>query len=480
MMPGIGRDACCLLPLALPLLGCGAEPSVPDGQPNIVLLVADDLGWNDVGYHGSECVTPNIDRLAAEGVQLDRFTTMAICSPTRMGLLTGRYPIRWGLMSTVIRPWDTAGLPPEEETLAEMLAELGYARRALVGKWHVGHGSRDQHPLSQGFTEFYGHYNGAVDYFDHSREGEVDWHRGFEDVDEPGQYTTNLITDEAVRFIDEGAADSPYFLFVSFNAPHYPLQAPAEYLEQAQGIEGESRRRFAAMVRCMDDGIGRILEAVDRTERAENTLVWFLSDNGGDEHYGADNAPLRGEKPSVFDGGIRVPAAVRWPAGGLEGGRPIFGDTSYIDVFPTLRAAASAGDSVESRARTLDGVNLLPYLQDRAACPQRDLFAFTSLNKGPASGGEALSVTTAEWKLLRFGPSPSKDPTGASASLALFRIREDPGETQDLAASRPRVVLDLLERLRAFRALQPANPPPRSSATAPTGWRAPPRWRIPH
>ncbi len=458
------------------LLGCGTESPPAGRPPNIVLIVADDLGWNDVGYHGSAITTPNIDRLAAEGVELHRFYTMVNCSPTRMGLLTGRYPIRWGMMNTVIRPWEAAGLPPAEETIPEMLADLGYEHRALVGKWHVGHGSREQHPLRQGFTEFYGHYNGSIDYFDHTREGQVDWHRGFESVDENGQYTTDLITDEAVRFIEAHRSGPPFFLFVSFNAPHFPMQAPRRYMDRVSHIEGEKRRLYAAMVSCMDDGIGRIMAALDEGDLTQDSLVWFLSDNGGSRQYGASNAPLRGEKASVFEGGVRVPAAVRWPGGGLAGGRRVTGTTGYVDVFPTLRAAAGA----QSSAPSLDGVDLLPYLRESAPEPGRDWYTFTSLNVELAGrGGEGMAVTTPEWKLVRHGPRLTRDPDGTAGSVALFRIREDPHEKQNVAARHPDVVQDLLAKLRKFRALQPARALVPSSVQSPSGWRAPPQWRLP-
>ncbi|MGB2823203.1 MAG: sulfatase-like hydrolase/transferase, partial [Phycisphaerae bacterium] len=284
---------------AVTLLGrpvFGAENRMR-GKPDIVIIVADDLGWNDVGYHGSEIKTPHIDRIAAEGVQLDRFYACPICSPTRAGLMTGRWPLRFGIMRAVIPPWRDYGLPPEEETLPEMLARAGYKRRGCFGKWHLGHSNRRFHPIDQGFTHFYGCYNGAIDYFTHMREGELDWHRQYAPAREEG-YSTTLLAQEAAKFIADSPADpstgsgrtEPFFCYLPFNAPHTPLQAPPEYLQKYAHLKGQ-RQKFAAMVACMDDGIGRVLRALDEKGIADNTIVLFFSDNGGGP--GASNTPLR-------------------------------------------------------------------------------------------------------------------------------------------------------------------------------------------
>jgi arylsulfatase B len=219
--------------------------------PNLVLIVADDLGWMDVGYHGAEIPTPNIDRIVREGVELDRFYTTPICSPTRAGLLTGVYPIRFGLQRLSVKAWHERGLPPEAQTIAEALEPGGYERRGLIGKWHLGRARREFHPLEQGFTHFYGHYNGGIEYSSHLSLGALDWHRQYELSEEPG-YSTRLIGAEAVRFVEESPADEPFFLMVSFNAIHAPDEAPAEALERvAQRARGK-RRMKAAMTACID------------------------------------------------------------------------------------------------------------------------------------------------------------------------------------------------------------------------------------
>ncbi|MEZ5367470.1 MAG: sulfatase-like hydrolase/transferase, partial [Bryobacterales bacterium] len=293
--------------------------SLAAAPPNVVLIVSDDQGWNDVGFHGGEIRTPNLDRIASQGVELNRFYACPVCSPTRAGLATGRYPIRFGMQRAVCRPFLDVGVPPEEETVAEMLGRAGYAARGAVGKWHIGHSRLRYHPLRQGFTFFYGHYNGNIDYFTHMRDGELDWHRGFDSSYDEG-YSTDLIADEAVRFIEEQAGgESPFFLYVPFNAPHAPLQVPAKWLDDYASIGDKDRRTYAAMVAAMDAGVGRILEALDRTGVTNDTLVWFFSDNGGPGT--GDNTPLRAGKGTVYEGGVRVAAALRWPGKVRAGGK---------------------------------------------------------------------------------------------------------------------------------------------------------------
>jgi arylsulfatase A-like enzyme len=310
-----------------------------------------------------------------------------------MGLLTGRWPIRWGMMHSVVRPWETAGLPPEEETLAELLAWEGYARRAFVGKWHLGHARRDLHPLRQGFTEFYGHYNGQIDYFTHVSRGEVDWHRDFEPLDETGV--------------------------------------------------------------------------------AEDTIVWFLSDNGGVESEGASNDPLREEKRTPYEGGVRVPAIVRWPRGGLDGGRVSDALVGYIDVAPTLRRMIGARRPV---FRRFDGSDVLDVLRGRSREPRREWFTY--YYRHWSFTPEHTAITTNTWKLVRHGWSILMDPD-FETPVELYRIRDDPTESTDVAESHPEVVHELLCRLFAYRSLQPEGSVPFGYPQAPSGWRAPAHWEIP-
>lgn len=443
------------------------------GPPNIVILLADDLGWNDVGYHGAPIETPRIDQLAREGVELDRFYAQPICTPTRAALLTGRSPLRSGLVFGVTRPWDYFGLPQNEYLLSESLRAAGY-QTAIVGKWHLGHSHVMQTPIRRGFDHFYGHLLGALDYYEHSRFGGIDWQRDGETLHEEG-YSTDLIGKEAARIIAERDPAKPLFLYVPFNAPHSPMQAPKELvdhyaaissepnlrahaefiesvavrlgipIEEAAGIldpSGEAPRAvFAAMVHSMDLAIGRILDALDTAGIADDTLVLFFSDNGGHVSLGASNAPLRGEKSTVFEGGIRVPAAVRWPAG-LEGGRRVSQTITVLDVFPTLVAATNTS---AQNALAFDGVNRWPQIQ--GAEPVAPGEVFFGVN-GVVGRQEALRFD--RWKLVRALGFEGETPT-----IMLFDVESDPLEKTDLAGEQPERTADLLARLDRWVGLYP-------------------------
>lgn len=461
--------------LALALLGplghrqsSAQERGATRELPNVVILVADDLGWADVGYHSGQVSTPNIDRLAREGLRLERFYAAPVCSPTRAGLMTGRYPDRFGMRSGVVQPTRMHGLPPEEETIAEVLARAGYTRRAAIGKWHLGHSSTRYHPLQQGFTHFYGHYNGAVDYFTHKRDGELDWHRDYASSYDQG-YSTDLLAQEAVRFIRESPRDKPFLLYLAWNAVHSPMQAKREHLDRhgydpAAGIfredtggqqEGERdrasygrigngntiRQTYLGMLDGLDEGIGRVLDALDQRGIAENTLVLFMSDNGGAPRFGGNNEPLRGAKHSVYEGGVRVAALARWPAR-YTGGRQIDDVLAYIDVLPTLRGVVGAS---APPAHPLDGVDVSDVLTGTRPASDRPLYL----------GGDA--VVTREWKLV---------------GDQLFAIARDPSETTDVAARHPDVAARLEKELVRFRAME--TPPSETGR-----FTTPPEWSIP-
>jgi len=467
-------------------------------KPNVVIIVADDLGWADVSFHGNEILTPNIHRLAAEGVELNRFYVCPVCSPTRAGLMTGRYPIRFGLMRAVIPPWRKGGLDPEEVTLADVLAGAGYKHRGAFGKWHLGHSSIRYHPLRRGFTEFVGHYNGAIDYFTHEREGELDWHRDYDSNYDQG-YSTDLIAEAAAGFIDRHAGDdSPFLCYVPFNAPHGPLQAKEEDLKAYEHLAavgpgakagGSSRKQarkpaghggkgrgrsprqtLAAMISSLDQGVGRILDALDDNGIAGGTLVWFFSDNGG---VGAgDNRPLRAGKATVFEGGIRVAAALRWPDR-VPAGRKITAPVACIDILPTLMRIAGVEDH---GGKPLDGIDILDLVTGRQDRTDRDLYSYIG-QQGEAT--EQLALIEPEWKLVVTGPKvtdPSADDT--KRQVLLFRIAEDPYEVNDVAAEHPGVVERMYRKLKAFRGLQPPGAvPPYNQRDG--EFKAPREWKIP-
>jgi arylsulfatase B len=487
-----------LLPAALVLfavglltISCGgpapeSAESNAAGKPNIVILLADDLGFNDVGFHSGNIPTPNIDRIAREGVELNRFYVAPVCSPTRAGLMTGRYPIRFGLMRAVIPPWRDFGLDTSEVTLPEVLAKAGYEHRAIFGKWHLGHSSIKYHPLRRGFTEFVGHYNGAIDFFTHAREGELDWHDGYEASHEQG-YSTDLIAGHATRFIRAHAGENePFLLYVPFNAVHSPFQAKPEDLSAYENLApvggrpepGQTaellanRRILGAMNEALDQAVGQILDTLDESGIADNTLVWFFSDNGGVGGVG-DNAPLRGQKASVWEGGIRVASAVRWPKGGIAGGRKTGAPLANVDILPTLMSAAGVA---EHGGKPLDGIDALYILRGTAEAMERDVYSFIGQQ---SEDDEQVAVIEPEWKLVVRG-APVAGPKAApeKSQKFLFRIADDPNEENDFAAQHPEVVERLMRKAIEFRSLQPLNPVPVYSQGR-EGFKAPPEWAIP-
>lgn len=356
--------------------GCISAQGEENDKMNVVIILADDLGWGDVGFHGSKIMTPNLDKLASKGIEMTRFYTAPVSSPTRAGLMTGRYPNRFGIRETVIPPWRDFGLDTEQETIADLLAKAGYSNQAIIGKWHLGHSQKKYYPLERGFTHFYGHLNGAIDYFTHERENELDWHRNWDSSYDKG-YSTDLITNEAVNCINEYSKDkNPFLLYVAYNAPHTPLQAKPEdlalYTDNPEGLTKKEKKiaTFSAMVTCMDRGIGRIMNTLKENGIEENTLVIFFSDNGAEPNGGGTNAPLRGSKFTEWDGGVRVPAIISYPAK-FGGGRKIDQVTGFVDIVPTLCAMLSVSCKAD---RPFDGMDISPLLTGKTKTLKRDFY----------------------------------------------------------------------------------------------------------
>lgn len=441
-------------------------------KPNIVIILADDLGWADVGFHGSNIMTPNLDELAREGIILNRYYTTPVCTPTRAGLMTGRYPDRYGLRATVIPPWSDFGLDTSEVFISNMLQQAGYTHRAAIGKWHLGHAKRKFLPLQRGFSHFYGAYNGAFDYFTHKREGELDWHRGEEPSYDKG-YATDLITDEAVKCIKEySREEAPFFLYVAYNAPHGPLQAKKEDLllygydegrpsfgrNNGYGRGNTRRQTYSAMVTAMDRGIGAILSALKEAGVDENTLVLFHSDNGA-APGGGSSGKLKGRKFHEWDGGVRVPAIIKWPAG-FDGGAKINQVTGYIDIMPTLREIVGI---TTAPSKPLDGISILPVLKGEKKRIDRDFYL-----------GFGAIISGNEWKLVKAN---SGNPRMNAANDVLYNIVKDPSEKQDLKAQYPEIYNRLSERLAPFDAITSAvEAPPYEQGRQ--GFKVPKEWKI--
>lgn len=424
-----------------------------NARPNIIVFLADDLGFRDVGYQGSEIKTPNIDRLAESGLRFNRFHAFPLCSPTRAGLMTGRHPIRFGLAYSVVRPWSHYGLSPSEQTIANVFHDAGY-QTAITGKWHLGHTHVKLLPRSRGFDHFYGHVNGAIDYFSHQRGESMDWQRNGETLRETG-YSTDLLATEASRWIRARDRSRPFFLYVPWNAPHSPLQAPDDLLKKYAHITDPRRRSYAAMVDAMDRGIGQVVGTLEQEKIGGDTMILFLSDNGGPRNQGADNGSLRAGKATVFEGGLRVPAVLHWP------GRIKPGSTEQVatvlDVLPTL--AGAAGVSYKA-PQPLDGMNLWPSLTAGKIEERGELFFAVQGDTGPKQHALRLG----EWKLVNIG-----------GKELLFHIAADPEEKNDLAAQQPERVGDLRARMNKWIALHPPSEIITSQHAHP-GWVPPTDW----
>lgn len=417
-------------------------------KPNIVFILADDLGWKDVGYHGGGIKTPNIDRLASEGTRLEQFYVMSVCSPTRSSLMTGRYPMRYGLQVGVVRPWANYGLPLEERTLAQALKEAGY-KTAICGKWHLGHFNTRYLPTSRGFDHQYGHYNGALDYFTHIRDGGLDWHRNDQALREKG-YTTNLIADESVRLIEQHDVSSPLFLYVPFNAVHTPLQAPRSYIDVHKNIKNKKKRIYAAMLTCMDNAIGRIISAIDKRGLKRDTLIIFCSDNGGVGSL-ADNGLLRGQKAQLYEGGIRVPAIAVWP-GVLKAGAVVEEPLHIVDMYPTLLNLAGAD---LEQPLPIDGKDAWPTIAEGKPSPHKEIL----LNVTPANG----AIRCGDWKLVyngNIGANNAGEKVGEE-NFELFNLAEDPYEKNDLCEKNAQKFREMKLRLEFYagQAVKPNVPP---------------------
>lgn len=434
------------------LLAAAAASGVTNAEqprhPNVIFIMADDLGYADLGYRGSDVATPHIDALANAGVRCEAFYGQPLCSPSRAALMTGRYPMRLGLQTLVIFPSHKYGLPVEERTLPQALREAGY-RTMMVGKWHLGHADKKYWPQNRGFDHFYGNVVGEVDYFTHERGGVIDWQRNGQFLEEDGYYT-QLIGDEAVELLERQDASTPFFLYFASLAPHAPYQAPQEYVDRYAGVADPLRRKYLAMITCLDDQIGRLVATLEKKGLRDETLIVFSSDNGGatnalfatgarseeerSESGGvalsakppASNGVLRAGKGTLYEGGVRVPAFFNWP--GKLTPRVVEAPLHMVDVMPTLLALAGARGDAQ---RPFDGRDAWATLSEGAPSPHEDV-----LNQVEAIRG---AIRKGNWKLVKRATLPG--------ATELYDLAADPGERNDVASSHPEVVADLQSRL---------------------------------
>lgn len=423
-----------------------------DRPPNLIIILSDDQGYADVGFNGcTDIPTPNIDRIAAEGARFTNgYVTYAVCGPSRAGLITGRYQDRFGSSRnpTPNPAVPHNGVPRSEKNLAELLKPAGYTTMA-IGKWHLGT-HVDLRPRVRGFDEFFGFLGGGHDYLPENTEFDT-----LEDVDRRwgwyrtkllhnGQrvalqrYLTDELSDKAVDFIQR-RRDEPFFLYLAYNAPHTPMQATDEYLARFPHIKNQRRRTYAAMVSAMDDGVGRVLDTLDELELNENTIVFFLSDNGGAENNASRNTPLRGHKSSPFEGGLRVPFAARWtgtfPAG-VDFDHPVIS----LDIAATIVGRCGAQVPAD---RPLDGVDLTPFLTgERNDPPHRQLF-WRAYDRG--------------WAVSRLDDTKC---INRDDKKLVFQLAQDISESNNLADQPPANLAELEAGLNAWieQMVPPAYP----------------------
>jgi arylsulfatase A-like enzyme len=413
-----------------------------DRKPHIVHIVADDLGWKDVGFNGcADIKTPNLDALAAGGTKFTQFYTLPLCTPTRAALMTGRYPFRYGLQTIVIPGPAGYGLDTNEYLLPQCLKDAGYTT-AIIGKWHLGHADIKYWPRQRGFDYQYGAMIGELDYYTHADAGVLDWFRNNKPVKEKG-YTTQLIGNDAVKYINQQSADKPFYLYLTFNAPHTPYQAPKEYIDRYKNITEPTRRTYAGMVACLDDEIGRVVAALDKKGLRDNTLILFHSDNGGTRNamfagqmtdmsklvLPCDNGPYRDGKGTLFEGGGRVAACANWP-GHIKPG-VVDGMMHAVDLLPTF---AAVGGASTARCKPLDGVNVWGAIAEGKASPRTEVI----YNIEPFRA----AMRQGDWKCIWRSLIPT--------SVDLYNLAEDPSEKNNVAAAHPDKVKAMQERLNAL------------------------------
>jgi arylsulfatase A-like enzyme len=407
-----------------------ASAQSPTRKPNILLIVADDLGYAELGCQGGQDIlTPNIDSLAKNGVRCTSgYVSCPVCSPTRAGLMTGRYQQRFGhelnpgapaLASTEF------GLPLSEVTLADRLKAGGYVT-GMVGKWHLGLKPKF-HPLQRGFDEYFGFLHGSHSYVDAKGDQQNPIWRGTNRVDEP-EYLTDAFTREALAFVERHKKET-FFLYLTYNAVHSPMQVPDKYKNRFPSIKDERRRTFAGMLSALDDGVGDVLKKIRDADLEENTLIFFISDNGGPTpNTTSGNGPLRGYKAQVWEGGIRVPFIVQWK-GHLPSGKVYDQPVISLDIHPTALAAGGIKPPVDAK---LDGLDLMPYLAgNKTGAPHDALFW---------RFGAQSAVRKGNFKLVKLNQSAPQ----------LFDLAADIGEKNDLASQKADVAKSLETTLKQW------------------------------
>lgn len=436
--------------VGLTLVSCVSVANAGD-RPSFVFIIADDLGWADVDFHGGNAPTPNLTRLLGEGIELRQHYVAPVCSPTRAGFMTGRYWSRFG----VTTPTNTLALPPSTITVPRALRDAGY-ETCISGKWHLG-STPQWGPNHYGFDHSYGSLAGGVTPWSHYyKKGpySVTWHRNESLFAEEG-HVTDLIASEAIKWLENRSHDQPFMLYVPFTAVHLPIREPESWVARVpKDVTGVVPRQYAAAVMHLDDAVGRIVAAVDRSGRSDRTLVVFTSDNGGstsenndrkypDDHCASgklpgNNLPLRGKKGDLYEGGTRVPAIVRWP-GRIKAGSVSETPVHIVDWMPTF--CELAGSRVDAERLRWDGVSLRSVLSGDDSLPERSLYS-------AGTSFRSRALRRGDWKLIIFDGKDS-----SQQRVELFDIASDPNEKNNLAQSNPDKVRELkAELMIAMRA----------------------------
>ncbi|XP_038133704.1 arylsulfatase J [Cyprinodon tularosa] len=466
-------------------LNSGAEFEPPASKPHIVFILVDDQGFRDVGYHGSEIKTPNLDRLAAQGVKLENYYVQPLCSPSRSQLMTGRYQIHTGLQHSIIRATQPNCLPVEDVTLPQKLREAGYSTH-MVGKWHLGFYKRSCLPTQRGFDTFFGSLLGSGDYYSHYKcEGAgmcgYDLYEGEEAAWEQdrGLYSTVMFTRKAINLLaNHNPHSQPLFLYLAYQAVHSPLQVPARYVERYKGIPNPHRRKYAAMVSCLDEAIHNLTQALKHYGYYDNTVIVYSTDNGGQPLAGGSNWPLRGSKATYWEGGIRGVGFVHSPLL-VKKGSKCRGLIHITDWFPTL---VTLGGGTLDEDLNLDGYDVWEAISEGRPSPRLDILhnidpIYTKAKNGSWKAGYGLwntaiqaALRVGHWKLLTGVPGYSDwvPPQTFSnqrlttrhhnervrwdrgKSIWLFNITADPYERVDLSQRFPHIVKKMLMRLVQF------------------------------
>ena len=466
-------------------------------KPNILMFVIDDLGWNDTSYQGSDILTPNIDKFAREGIRLQQYYVQRICSPTRAAIMAGRYPYHMGLARTVISNGYPFGMPLNQTTIADELKKGGYATHC-VGKWDLGMHKWEYTPTYRGFDSFYGYYDAAEDYFTHSvgavilgdsRDDDkekvtlfkgIDFRNNTKPVmDKNGVYSTNLFTEAIEQVIEEHNDDkAPFFIYAAYQSVHSPLEAPQRYLDRCQSIPYKNRRTFCAMLQAADEGIGNITNLLQQKNMLDNTIIIFTTDNGGQTRQGSSNWPLRGNKATVFEGGVRGVGFV-W---GSKLPKLNYDNNQLIhatDWLPTI-VEGIAGLELDKDKWALDGYNVWPTITNDSETPRKEIL----INLDPPCSnyiGQA-AIRSGDWKLITGMPNcslsreykgdPCPDgwihlngsiqlPPYTPSLTWLFNIKDDPNERNNVADLYPDKVEELKARIEYYNSthIEQLHPP---------------------